>query len=28
VPLRLALETVERRSDDMLWLRYRVEGGG
>ena len=27
VPLRLALETVERRSGDMLWLRYRVEGG-
>ena len=25
-PRRLALETVERRGDDMLWLRYRVEG--
>jgi 2,5-diamino-6-(ribosylamino)-4(3H)-pyrimidinone 5'-phosphate reductase len=23
-PRRLALETVERRADDMLWLRYRV----
>jgi 2,5-diamino-6-(ribosylamino)-4(3H)-pyrimidinone 5'-phosphate reductase len=22
---RLALETVERRADDVLWLRYRVE---
>ncbi len=26
MPRRLALETVERRADDMLWLRYRVEG--
>ena len=26
-PQRLALDTVERRGDDMLWLRYRVEGG-
>jgi len=25
VPRRLALESVERRADDMLWLRYRVE---
>ena len=25
VPHRLALETVERRADDVLWLRYRVE---
>lgn len=25
---RLALEGVERRADDMLWLRYRVEPGG
>ena len=24
LPRRLALETVERRGDDMLWLRYRV----
>jgi riboflavin biosynthesis pyrimidine reductase len=23
-PLRLSLETVERRADDVLWLRYRV----
>jgi 2,5-diamino-6-(ribosylamino)-4(3H)-pyrimidinone 5'-phosphate reductase len=23
---RLALEGVERRADDVLWLRYRVEG--
>ncbi len=22
---RLALESVERRADDVLWLRYRVE---
>ena len=27
VPQRLALESVERRADDMLWLRYRVERG-
>jgi riboflavin biosynthesis pyrimidine reductase len=25
VPWRLALEGVERRADDVLWLRYRVE---
>jgi riboflavin biosynthesis pyrimidine reductase len=25
VPRRLALTDVERRADDMLWLRYRVE---
>ena len=24
-PFRLALESVERRADDVLWLRYRVE---
>jgi 2,5-diamino-6-(ribosylamino)-4(3H)-pyrimidinone 5'-phosphate reductase len=24
-PRRLALEAVERRADDLLWLRYRVE---
>jgi 2,5-diamino-6-(ribosylamino)-4(3H)-pyrimidinone 5'-phosphate reductase len=24
-PRRLALEAVERRDDDVLWLRYRVE---
>ena len=24
-PCRLALEGVERRADDVLWLRYRVE---
>jgi len=24
-PHRLALESVERREDDVLWLRYRVE---
>jgi riboflavin biosynthesis pyrimidine reductase len=24
-PGRLALESVERRADDVLWLRYRVE---
>lgn len=24
-PQRLALEQVERRADDVLWLRYRVE---
>lgn len=24
-PYRLALEAVERRADDVLWLRYRVE---
>jgi len=27
-PRRLALESVERRADDMLWLRYRVEPAG
>jgi len=26
-PRRLALETVERRADDIVWLRYRVQGG-
>jgi 2,5-diamino-6-(ribosylamino)-4(3H)-pyrimidinone 5'-phosphate reductase len=26
-PARLALESVERRADDVLWLRYRVEEG-
>ena len=25
-PHRLALDSVERRADDFLWLRYRVEG--
>lgn len=25
MPHRLVLESVERRADDMLWLRYRVE---
>lgn len=25
-PHRLALESVERRDDDILWLRYRVAG--
>lgn len=25
VPRRLVLEQVERRPDDMLWVRYRVE---
>ena len=24
-PYRLALESVERRADDVLWLRYRIE---
>ena len=24
----LSLETVERRSDDMIWLRYRVDNAG
>jgi hypothetical protein len=24
-PRRLALEAVDRRGGDMLWLRYRVE---
>jgi hypothetical protein len=24
-PHRLALDQVERRADDVLWLRYRVE---
>lgn len=27
-PCRLALEAVERRADDVLWLRYRVEAPG
>jgi riboflavin biosynthesis pyrimidine reductase len=26
-PHRLALESVERRADDTLWLRYRVVDG-
>jgi riboflavin biosynthesis pyrimidine reductase len=26
MPHRLTLEAVERRGDDILWLRYRVEG--
>jgi 2,5-diamino-6-(ribosylamino)-4(3H)-pyrimidinone 5'-phosphate reductase len=26
-PCPLALEAAERRADDVLWLRYRVEGG-
>jgi riboflavin biosynthesis pyrimidine reductase len=25
-PRRLVLDTVERRADDVLWLRYHVEG--
>jgi hypothetical protein len=24
-PQRLVLEAVERRADDLLWLRYRTE---
>lgn len=27
-PVRLVIEAVERREDDMLWLRYRVERHG
>ncbi len=27
IPHRLSLEAVERRADDVLWLRYRVEPG-
>jgi 2,5-diamino-6-(ribosylamino)-4(3H)-pyrimidinone 5'-phosphate reductase len=27
VPHRLVLEHIERRADDLLWLRYRVEQG-
>jgi 2,5-diamino-6-(ribosylamino)-4(3H)-pyrimidinone 5'-phosphate reductase len=27
-PYRLALDAVERRADDVLWLRYRVERAG
>lgn len=27
-PQRLALESVERRAGDVLWLRYRVENAG
>lgn len=27
-PHRLALESVERRADDVQWLRYRVETDG
>jgi riboflavin biosynthesis pyrimidine reductase len=26
-PHRLALESVERRADDTIWLRYRVTDG-
>ena len=26
IPQRLVLEHVDRRADDMLWLRYRVDG--
>lgn len=26
-PHRLSLRAVERRADDVLWLRYRVEPG-
>jgi hypothetical protein len=26
VPRRLALESMERRADDVVWLRYRVDG--
>ena len=26
MPLRLVLESVERRADDLLWLRYRIAG--
>jgi 2,5-diamino-6-(ribosylamino)-4(3H)-pyrimidinone 5'-phosphate reductase len=28
IPRRLLLEAVERRGDNFLWLRYRVEGSG
>jgi 2,5-diamino-6-(ribosylamino)-4(3H)-pyrimidinone 5'-phosphate reductase len=28
LPVRLALEVVERRADDVLWLRYRVQPNG
>lgn len=27
IPHRLSLEAVERRADDVLWLRYRVDPG-
>jgi len=27
-PRRLTLKTVERRSDDMIWLRYRLDNAG
>jgi riboflavin biosynthesis pyrimidine reductase len=27
-PRRLSLQSVERRADDVLWLRYRVEPSG
>ena len=27
-PQRLALESVERRADDLIWLRYRIEKSG
>jgi 2,5-diamino-6-(ribosylamino)-4(3H)-pyrimidinone 5'-phosphate reductase len=26
-PVRLALRSVERRADDVLWVRYRIERG-
>jgi 2,5-diamino-6-(ribosylamino)-4(3H)-pyrimidinone 5'-phosphate reductase len=26
IPQRLVLEHVERRADDVLWLRYRIDG--
>jgi hypothetical protein len=26
-PHRLVLDAVERRDDDVLWLRYRVSSG-
>jgi riboflavin biosynthesis pyrimidine reductase len=26
LPRRLVLDHVERRADDILWLRYRVDG--
>ena len=28
IPHRLLLDSVERRGDNFLWLRYRVEGSG
>ena len=27
-PRHLTLETIERRADDMIWLRYRVDNAG